>query len=159
MTSLIHEQFAVYDYEKFPVVGSYRDGKAHCDKKLLISPYTTGEPIFVLKTTYYANPDMRRLSADGLDAYAHAHKYAEEIMIFEDEAEAVIDGVMYNIPANGMLVAKAGCRHAAQFVDPGKGCTVTSVFIPTVPASEDPDYVLLIQRTKEYLAGEDVVRL
>ena len=159
MSSLINKQFAMYDIKNFPSVEISRNGRVYRNRKLLISPYTTGEPILVLQTTIFADPESKAKTASEIDKYAHIHDYAEEIMIFEREVNVVIDGIMYNVPEGGVLVAKAGCRHSCQVVDNTKDTTLTCIFVPTIPADEDPDYVHLIQRTKEYLAGSDVIRI
>lgn len=159
MSTLIHRQFAMYDAANLPTVEIEHNGRVYRNRRLLISPYTTGEPILILQTTFFADPDAKAMNAEELDAYAHSHEFAEEIMIFDNEARVVVDGVLYSVPAGGALVAKAGCRHGCQFVDNTKDGTITCVFVPTIPADEDPDYVSLIQKTKEYLAGSDVVRM
>ena len=159
MTSLIHELFAAYDYENFPRVELSRDGKTYGNRRLLISPQTTGEPLIITRTTYYANAGAKLLSAEELDKYARSHKYAKEFILFEDEAQAVVNGVMYTIPENGLLTAKAGCRFAFQFLNQEKESTVLSILFPTILSDEEPDYAMLIQRTREYLAGSETARL
>lgn len=159
MSTLISKKFAIYDVNNMPSVEIFENGKKYRDRKLIVSPYTTGESVLVLQTTFLANYKTELLNKEELEARAHSHESAEEIMIFNREAQVIVDGEIYHVPAGGTLIAKPGCRHGCQFVDNTKDGTITCIFVPSIPADEDPDYIELIQKTKEYFAGADIVRL
>lgn len=159
MSTLIGEKFAIYDVCNMPAVEICQNGEKYRDRRLIASPYTTGESILVLQTTFMANNRSGLLSREDLEARAHSHEFAEEIMIFDHEAQVILDGEIYHVPAGGTLIAKPGCRHGCQFVDNTKEGTITCIFVPAISADEDPEYVELIQKTREYLSGTDIVRL
>lgn len=152
MASILGKTFSLFDSNDLPATEIVRNGRVLRNRKLIASPYTTGERVFVLQTTFFADPD-NPLPPDAheLKERAHKHDEAEEIMIFDHEALVYVDGDVYTVPAGGTLVAKPGCIHGCGFMDPTQQGMITCIFTPSIPENEDPGYPELIRITREYI--------
>lgn len=152
MKPVLGEKYSLFDLSEFPATEIIRNGRVLRNRKLIASPYTTGEAVFVLQTTFFADPENTAApDAEELKARAHKHDTAEEIMIFSQPALVYVDGEVFEIPAGGTLVAKPGCMHGCGFKDPTQEGVITCIFTPSIPENEDPGYPELIRVTKEYL--------
>ncbi len=154
MASIIGKNFAILDWNDFPATVLYKDGKPLRNRKLLISPFTTGEPIMILKTTIFPTEEKRpRPSKQYLHDVGHKHEWAEEVMIYDEPAVACADDIVFDIPRGGAYAAKPGCWHGSAPADSTVGMTITCIFTPSIPEDQDPDYPELIRKTREYLKG------
>ncbi|MBR0085879.1 MAG: hypothetical protein IJL97_04925, partial [Lachnospiraceae bacterium] len=149
MSTLISKQYAMYDLAKFPSIKKEENGKVVKEIQLIACPQTTGEPFFVTQECYPANPDSPELSLEELTAKAISHPYSEVIILFYGAVRVSVDGVLYEVPDNGAFIAKAGCKYAFQFKDRTVDHASYTIFVPQIAPDDDPDYVRLIQLTRE----------
>ena len=152
MASVIGKNFAILDWNELPAVTVYHDGKPLRNRKLLVSPFTTGEPIMVLTTTIFPTEKPKpEPTAEYLRAVGHKHEYAEEVMIYSQDAKGLADDIMFDIPKGAAYAAKPGCWHGSSPVDSTKETTITCIFTPSIPQNEDNVYPELVKITQEYL--------
>ena len=152
MNSVFGKNFAIIDWDELPDTTLFLDGKPLRNRKLLISPFTTGEPIMVLRTHVFPT-EIRKPAPtkEYLHNVGHQHEFAEEIMIYDHAAVANADGTVFDIPAGGAFMARPGCHHGSSPVDSTKGVQLNCIFTPSIPENEDPDYPVLAERTREFL--------
>ena len=152
MNSKLEKTYSLFDANELPKTEILRNGRVLRNRRLIASPFTTGENVFVLQTTFYADPENTKSpDAKELKERAHKHDTAEEIMIFDHEALVYVDGEVLTVPAGGTVVAKPGCWHGCGFVDPTVDAMITCIFTPSIPEDEDPGYPELVRITKEFV--------
>ena len=156
MPSVIGKDFAIYDLNEFPttVFHSKKDGKPFRNRKIAISPYTTGEPVYLLITDKFPTEEKEPIpSKEQFLKTGHTHEFAEEIMIRKHAGLGfTMDGIMFDLPAGSAFAAKPGCFHANTDNDSTLGNTTLCIFVPPIAADEDANYVELIKQTNDYLA-------
>ena len=155
MPSIIGKDFAIYDLNEFPTFVYYKkDGKPFRNRKLAISPYTTGEPVMLLYTDKFPTEEKEPIpSKEQLLKIGHTHEFSEEIMIRKNAGIGVaMDGIMFDLPAGSAFAAKPGGYHSNADIDSTLGNSTLCVFVPPIPEDEDANYLELIKMTNEYLA-------
>lgn len=131
----------IYDCMDFPAE-SFGEGITR-DIRLIASPETTGEErIRIVLASVPA----------GAVSEGHAHPDADEYIYFDIAGKAIMDGVEYDVPANGLVHAKQGVVHECVNIDPQKTLTLYCVFVPAFEPYGA--YPALIEKTKQYLNGK-----
>lgn len=113
--------------------------------RLPFSPQTTGGEITIVSC---------KLPPRGISE-AHIHEDCDEYILFPRDAEVIIDGVTYPVKANTVVRAQRGESHECR--NPSdETMLLYCVFSPALkPYGRYPS---LIEKTNEYLAGEDADR-
>ena len=79
----------------------------------------------------------------------HVHPDADEIIHFNIAGQAKIDGVTYDVPANGFVYAPKGCNHECINTSETDTLELMCIFVPAFkPYGRYPE---LIDKTKQYL--------
>lgn len=83
----------------------------------------------------------------------HSHPDADEYIMFDIGGEAVVDGVVYQVPAGGVVHARVNTVHECRNTDPEKTLTLYCVFHKAfAPYGKYPE---LIEATKKFIENEE----
>lgn len=130
----------IYDTSSFPA--QHFGSDIVREVRLIVSPETTGdERIRIVSTTI---PPM------GVSE-GHIHPDADEYIHFDIPGVAVLDGVEYEVPADGFVHAVSGVKHECRNSDPERTLSLLCFFVPAF--SPYGAYPELIEKTKRYLDG------
>lgn len=124
-----------HPYEEFG-----EDIKRHV--RLIVSPQTTGEKNVSLVYT---------IIQPGGVSEGHVHNDCDEYIYFESEGRAVLDGKETDVPASGVIHAKAGVKHECANTSLEEELRLFCVFTPALKPYGK--YESLIPRTNEYLSS------
>lgn len=79
----------------------------------------------------------------------HVHEESDEIIHFNNTGMVIIDGVTFDVPANGFVFAPKGCNHECINISKSETLQLLCVFVPAFKAYGK--YPELIEKTKQYL--------
>ena len=108
--------------------------------RVIASPQTTGES----RMTF-----VSCMLPPGAISEKHAHADCDEYIQFQSAGEVELDGVVHQVPAQGVVHAKAGHPHECRNTGDSETLYLSCIFLPQLtPYGLYPD---LMKRTKEQL--------
>jgi quercetin dioxygenase-like cupin family protein len=128
----------IYKTMKLPCA-EFGEGKKR-QVRIIASPETTGEKnVTLVHVTIPA----------GGKSEGHSHAGYDEYILFESSGRAILDGVPYDVPPQGVVHARRGVVHECINTSQAEPLMLFCVFTP--PLVPYGAYPFLIQETKEYL--------